>query len=66
MTDLSPCVGSGDAALDQRLSDELDKHNAAATAGTAAAEELTVRVEDQGDLVAGLSGWTWAKPPASP
>lgn len=54
-------VGEADPDLDQRLSDELDAHNAAATAGTAPARELTVRVEDAGALVAGASGWTWGE-----
>lgn len=61
MTDLTPQVGSGDAAFDQRLSDELGKFNAAATDGTTPAEELTVRIEEDGDLVAGASGWTWGQ-----
>ena len=53
-------VGEADAALDQRLSDELDVVNAAATAGTPAARELTVRLLDaSGELAAGVSGWTW-------
>lgn len=53
-------VGEADAPLDQRLSDELDAVNAAATVGTPAARELTVRVVDgDGELVAGVSGWTW-------
>jgi GNAT superfamily N-acetyltransferase len=53
-------VGDADAALDQRLSDELDAVNAAATAGTPAARELTVRLVDEfGELAAGVSGWTW-------
>jgi len=53
-------VGEADADLDQRLSDELDKVNAAATPGVAPARELTVRVVDaEGELVAGISGWTW-------
>lgn len=53
-------VGEADATLDQRLSDELDAVNAAATEGTPAARELTVRVVDgDGELVAGVSGWTW-------
>lgn len=52
-------VGAADAALDQRLSAELDGFNAVATTGPAA-RELTVRVTDgAGELVAGLSGWTW-------
>jgi GNAT superfamily N-acetyltransferase len=52
-------VGGGDAALDRRLNDELDKYNTGATPDVAPAEELTVRIEEPGDLVAGLSGWTW-------
>ncbi|WP_395655994.1 GNAT family N-acetyltransferase [Nocardioides sp.] len=52
-------IGGADAALDQRLSDELDEHNAAATPDVAPAQELTVRIEEGGDLVAGASGWTW-------
>ena len=53
-------VGEADAALDQRLSDELDAVNAAATVGTPAARELTVRlVDESGELAAGVSGWTW-------
>ena len=46
--------------LDQRLSDELDAVNAAATRGVAPARELTVQVHDaDGKLAAGMSGWTW-------
>jgi GNAT superfamily N-acetyltransferase len=53
-------VGEADAALDQRLSDELDRVNAAATRGTDPARELTVQVRDgDGELAAGMSGWTW-------
>ena len=52
-------VGDGDPALDQRLSDELDAVNAAATVGTPAARELTVQLHDEDGLVGGLSGWTW-------
>jgi len=53
-------VGAADAELDDRLSGELDKVNAEATPGTAPARELTVRVLDRtGELVAGISGWTW-------
>ena len=53
-------VADGLPDLDQRLSDELDLVNAAATPGVPAARELTVRVlDDDGDLAAGLSGWTW-------
>lgn len=61
MEELAVRVGGGDPALDQRLSDALDEHNAGATAGTAAAEELTVRVEHDGELLAGASGWTWGE-----
>lgn len=53
-------VGEGNAELDQRLSDELDKVNAAATAGISPARELTVQIVDShGQLAAGMSGWTW-------
>jgi GNAT superfamily N-acetyltransferase len=52
-------VGETDAALDARLSDELDAFNGAAV-GVSDQRELTVRVTDaDGELVAGLSGWTW-------
>ncbi|MER7072421.1 GNAT family N-acetyltransferase [Terrabacter sp. NPDC000476] len=58
--DFRSVVAEADAALDQRLSDELDAVNAAATADTPAARELTVRVEDAaGEIAAGVSGWTW-------
>ncbi|WP_116112403.1 GNAT family N-acetyltransferase [Austwickia chelonae] len=52
-------VGGHDDELDQRLSDELDAFNAAAM--DTSAEELSVRVEADGDLVAGVSGWTWGR-----
>ena len=53
-------VGEALPDLDQRLSDELDKVNAAATADVSPSRELTVRVLDaSGDLAAGMSGWTW-------
>jgi GNAT superfamily N-acetyltransferase len=46
--------------LDQRLSDELDRVNAAATKGIAPARQLTVEILDaSGELAAGISGWTW-------
>ncbi len=46
--------------LDDRLSGELDRFNAAATPGVPAARELTVQVlDDDGRLGGGLSGWTW-------
>lgn len=53
-------VAEGGPELDQRLSGELDRFNAAATPGVDAARELTVRLLDEsGQLAAGLSGWTW-------
>ena len=52
-------VGGVDAALDARLSAELTTFNLRAS-GIEDQRELTVRVEDEaGELVAGLSGWTW-------
>lgn len=52
-------VAGADAALDARLSAELTAFNAAAT-GAHDEDEFTVRVtDDAGELVAGLSGWTW-------
>ncbi len=53
-------VGEAAPELDQRLSDELDRVNAEATRGTDPARELTVQVlDDEGELAAGMSGWTW-------
>ncbi len=53
-------VADGVPDLDQRLSDELDRVNAAATVGVAPARELTVQILDvAGELAAGMSGWTW-------
>ena len=53
-------VAAADPELDRRLSDELDRVNAAATPGIPAARELTVRLLDgAGELAAGMSGWTW-------
>ena len=53
-------VGAAQPELDQRLSDELDAFNAAATPGISAARELTVQLlDDAGELAAGMSGWTW-------
>ncbi|MEO6999455.1 MAG: hypothetical protein ABI112_15345 [Terracoccus sp.] len=47
---MSTTTGKSDPALEQRLNDELDKFNAAATHDVAAAEELTVRMEEDGEL----------------
>jgi ribosomal protein S18 acetylase RimI-like enzyme len=52
-------VGGADAELDARLNEELGAFNIAAS-GIEDQRELTVQVRDaQGDLVGGLSGWTW-------
>ena len=53
-------VAGADPALDQQLSGRLEEFNRAATAGVAPARELTVQVRDSvGELVGGISGWTW-------
>ncbi|HXH80164.1 GNAT family N-acetyltransferase [Nocardioides sp.] len=53
-------VAGADPDLDQQLSDHLSEFNRAATPGIAPATELTVRARDAaGDLVGGVSGWTW-------
>jgi GNAT superfamily N-acetyltransferase len=54
-------TGQKDPELDQRLGDELDRFNAAATTEVAPASELTVKAEQDGELVAGVSGWTWGE-----
>jgi GNAT superfamily N-acetyltransferase len=52
-------VGDADAELDAQLDRELSTFNIAAS-GFADQRELTVQVRDHdGDLVGGLSGWTW-------
>ena len=52
-------VAAGDPDLDARLSEELGRFNEAAS-GVGDQRELTVRVlDDAGELVGGLSGWTW-------
>ncbi len=53
-------VAEGLPELDQRLSQELDLVNRAATPDVPGARELTVQLLDEsGALAAGLSGWTW-------
>lgn len=59
MADVVTTVGAADSALDERLNSELDAFNADATADVPAAVKLTVRVEQDKQLVAGVSGWTW-------
>jgi len=61
MRDAQIVIGKEDPALDQRLNDELDRYNAGATTDVAPAVELTVKVEQDGELVAGVSGWTWGQ-----
>lgn len=51
-------TAAGDPELDSRLSAELDTYNFAAS-GVNDQREFTVKVEDdEGQLSAGLSGWT--------
>jgi GNAT superfamily N-acetyltransferase len=52
-------LADGDPDLDAKLSSALDTHNFAAS-GVSDLRELTVKVDDDaGELMAGLSGWTW-------
>ena len=52
-------VGGSDPDLEAQLSRELDVFNLSRT-GTDAPRELTLKAHDEGgDIVAGLSGWTW-------
>lgn len=51
-------TGGGDAALDTRLSNELSAYNLPA-AGAGEQREFTAKIQDEdGGLIAGLSGWT--------
>lgn len=52
-------VGDADAALDERLSGELDLVNTAAVPGPAAVELTVQCLDDDGELLGGISGWTW-------
>jgi GNAT superfamily N-acetyltransferase len=52
-------VGEADAALDERLSNELDVVNATAIPGPAAAELTVQHLDEHGELLGGISGWTW-------
>ena len=61
MSGVATTIGKADSALDQRLSEALDKFNACATPDVLPAEELTVRMEEDGELIAGASGWTWGQ-----
>ncbi|GAB3840598.1 GNAT family N-acetyltransferase [Kribbella italica] len=52
-------VGDQDAELEQRLSDELDSFNIAAT-GVGDRGSFSIKVTDEaGELVGGLAAWTW-------
>jgi GNAT superfamily N-acetyltransferase len=52
-------VGEQDAELEQRLSDELDSFNTAAT-GAGDRGAFSIKVTDEaGELVGGLAAWTW-------
>ncbi|QDY78269.1 GNAT family N-acetyltransferase [Streptomyces qinzhouensis] len=54
-------VGHQDAELSKRLSDGLDEVNFPAT-GTTAADQTSLSVkavDDDGQLIGGLTGWTW-------
>ncbi len=61
MGQIDTTTGRADPALDQRLNDELSAFNAGATPDVPPAEELTIRMETDGELVAGASGWTWGQ-----
>ena len=54
-------VGLRDADLNERLSQGLDEVNFPATGTTAADQSaLSVKaVDDAGELIGGLAGWTW-------
>ncbi|WP_329565467.1 GNAT family N-acetyltransferase [Streptomyces sp. NBC_01361] len=54
-------VGQRDSELNERLSQGLDEVNFPATGTTAADQSsLSVKVvDDAGELLGGLSGWTW-------
>lgn len=55
-------IGQRDSELNERLSQGLDEVNFPATGTTAADQSsLSVKVVDEaGELLGGLSGWTWA------
>jgi ribosomal protein S18 acetylase RimI-like enzyme len=55
-------IGDGDKELSERLSAGLDEFNFAATGTTADDQsELSVKVlDDAGEIVGGLTAWTWA------
>ena len=52
-------IGAADESLDHRLSHELGTFNAAAVPGPAAVELTVKGIDDEGEVVGGVSGWTW-------
>ncbi|CUR60309.1 Streptothricin acetyltransferase [metagenome] len=52
-------TGAADPALDSRLSDELNTFNARAVPGASAVELTVTALDPDGELVGGVSGWTW-------
>lgn len=59
MSEVRFAVGDADAGLQERLDEEISAFNAAVT-GHHDGRMLSVAVrEDDGDLRAGLYGWTW-------
>ena len=66
MTDPTTTVGKADAALDERLNDELDKFNALANPDFNPAEELTVRVQEDGELSPVSQAGRGGRPQESP
>ena len=52
-------VGDEVPELDQRLSAELDRVNAAATKDIPPARATVQVLDSAGELAAGMSGWTW-------
>lgn len=52
-------IGAADESLDLRLSDELGTFNTVAMRGPAAVELTVKGLDDEGELLGGISGWTW-------
>jgi GNAT superfamily N-acetyltransferase len=55
-------IGHRDAELSDQLSNGLDEYNFPAT-GTTAADQTSLSVkavDESGELIGGLTGWTWA------
>jgi len=51
--------GGFDAALARRLIERMDAHNAAASGAGEPQELAALLTDDDGELVAGVYGWTW-------